>query len=86
MKRFYQILLIFVCLLVFEFSTFAQPSSIVTPTPTPTPPTESEARKLETDIEDVFRIKKRKSSVSNPGDFGDVGVLNIGYSYGGYYR
>ncbi len=56
------------------------------PTPSPTPKKESETKKIEKEIEDVFRIKSRRPSVSNPADFNTPGVLQIEYGYGGYYR
>ncbi len=56
------------------------------PTPTPAPKKESETKKLEKEIEKVFRPKPRRSSATNPADFNTPGVLQIEYGYGGYYR
>ncbi len=56
------------------------------PTPSPTPKKESEVKKIERDIEDIFRVKSRRPSVSNPADFNTPGVLQIEYGYGGYFR
>lgn len=56
------------------------------PTPTPLPEKESETKKIEQAIEEIFRVKPRRSSVSNPADFNTSGVLQIEYGYGGYYR
>ena len=57
-----------------------------TPSPSPSPKKESETKKIEQEIEDIFRLKPRRSSVSNPADFNTSGVLQIEYGYGGYYR
>ena len=57
-----------------------------TPSPSPTPKKQSEIKKVEKDIEDVFRIKPRRPSVSNPADFNTPGLLQIEYGYGGYFR
>lgn len=57
-----------------------------TPPPTPTPQKESEAKKIETDIENIFKKRPRHSTVSNPADFNDPGTLQVEYGYGGYYR
>ena len=82
MSKLFHFFVMLFWLIVFSLSGFAQQ----TPTPTPTPPKESEVKKIEQDIEDIFRNKKKKSSASNPADFGDEGVLQIEYSYGGYFR
>ena len=57
-----------------------------TPAPTPSPTPESETKKVEQDIEDIFRIRKKRSSVTQTADFGNVGQLEVGYSYSGLYR
>ncbi len=56
------------------------------PTPTPLPKKESETKKIEQAVEEIFRVKPRRSSVSNPADFNTPGVFQIEYGYGGYYR
>ncbi len=76
--------LILVWLAVFGISGFAQQTP--TPTASPTPKKESEAKEIEKDLKDVFRINSRRSSVSNPADFNTPGVFQIEYGYGGYYR
>lgn len=70
---------------VFAANVTQAQSSSPTPTPSPTPK-ESEVKKLQTDIEDVFRIRKKGTSNTQTADFGYVGVLNIGYGYGNYSR
>lgn len=65
---------------------FGQQTPTPTPTPSLTPNKESEARKLATDIENIFKKRPRHSTVSNPADFNDPGTLQIEYGYGGYFR
>ena len=55
-------------------------------TPSPSPKKEGEAKKIEQEVEKIFRVKPRRPSVSNPADFNTPGVLQIEYGYGGYFR
>lgn len=55
-------------------------------TPSPSPKKEGEAKKIEQEVEKIFRVKPRRPSVSKPADFNTSGVLQIEYGYGGYYR
>lgn len=56
------------------------------PTPTPSPKKEGETKKIEREVEKIFRVNPRRPSVSNPADFNTPGILQIEYGYGGYYR
>lgn len=76
--------LVLIVLLFCYASVFGQQTP--SPSPTPSPQKESEAKKLEQDLEDIFRIRPRHSSVSNPANFNTAGVLQIEYGYGGYFR
>ncbi len=55
-------------------------------TPSPSPKKEGEAKKIEQEVEKIFRVKPRRPSVSKRADFNTSGVLQIEYGYGGYYR
>ena len=83
-------MLVLVWLTTLGISGFAQQTPTPTPTttssPSPSPKKESELKKIEKDVEDVFRVNSRRSSVSNPANFNTPGVFQIEYGYGGYYR
>lgn len=64
--------------------SFAQ--QIPTPTVSPTPKKESEAKKIEAGIEDVFRLKPRRPTVSRSAELIQPGFLQIEYGFNPYYR
>ena len=84
LRRHIFYLLIPICFSVFASVALAQQTTTPTPTPSPTP--ESEGKKIEQEIEQIFRVRKKNSSVTNTADFGNVGELEIGYGYGGFFR
>jgi hypothetical protein len=47
---------------------------------------DSEVKKIEQTIKDVFRVKPRRPTVSRPADFNEPGALQIEYGYNGYYH
>lgn len=86
LKIFWLVGTIILTLLMTEGVRAQEPSSSLSPSPSPSPKKESETKKIEKEIEEIFRVKPRRPSVSDPADFSTTGVLQIEYGYGGYYR